>query len=77
VAIKKMKIQNELSEEGAATEIRVLRDNQNPNIVPYLDSYLVDAELWLVMQFMDGGSLFDVISAVYMEEGQIAAVCQQ
>lgn len=40
-------------------------------------SYLVDAELWLAMEFMDGGTLFDVLRAVYLEEGQIGAVCRE
>lgn len=40
-------------------------------------SYLVDAELWLAMEFMDGGTLFDVLRAVYLEEGEIGAVCRE
>ncbi|XP_063278727.1 serine/threonine-protein kinase PAK 3-like [Prinia subflava] len=77
VAIKKMSLQEEMSEEVAVNEILVMRDNRNPNIVTYLDSYLVDAEVWLAMEFMDGGTLFDVLTAVYLEEGQIGAVCRE
>ncbi|XP_064261348.1 serine/threonine-protein kinase PAK 3-like [Passer domesticus] len=77
VAIKIMSLQEEMSEELAVNEILVLRDNRNPNIVTYLDSYLVGAELWLAMEFMDGGTLFDVLRAVYLEEGQIGAVCRE
>lgn len=40
-------------------------------------SYLVDGELWLAMEFMDGGTLSDVLRAVYLEEGQIGAVCRE
>ena len=40
-------------------------------------SYLVDGELWLAMEFMDGGTLSDVLSAVYLEEGQIGAVSRE
>ncbi|XP_071311451.1 serine/threonine-protein kinase PAK 3-like [Agelaius tricolor] len=77
VAIKIMSLEEEMSEELAANEILAMRDNRSPNIVTYLDSYLVDAELWLAMEFMDGGTLFDVLSAVYPEEGQIGAVCRE
>ncbi|XP_074389673.1 serine/threonine-protein kinase PAK 1-like [Zonotrichia albicollis] len=77
VAIKIMSLQEEMSEELAANEILAMRDNRSPNIVTYLDSYLVDAELWLAMEFMDGGTLFDVLRAVYLEEGQIGAVCRE
>ncbi|XP_071281561.1 serine/threonine-protein kinase PAK 3-like [Agelaius tricolor] len=77
VAIKIMSLEEDMSEELAANEILAMRDNRNPNIVTYLDSYLVDAELWLAMEFMDGGTLFDVLRAVYLEEGQIGAVCRE
>ncbi|XP_068858289.1 serine/threonine-protein kinase PAK 3-like [Aphelocoma coerulescens] len=77
VAIKKMALQGEMSEELAVNEIVVMRDSRNPNIVTYLDSYLVDGELWLAMEFMDGGTLSDVLGAVYLEEGQIGAVCRE
>ncbi|NXX37566.1 PAK3 kinase, partial [Nicator chloris] len=36
VAIKKMSLREETSEELAANEIVVMRDNRNPNIVTYL-----------------------------------------
>ncbi|XP_066195649.1 serine/threonine-protein kinase PAK 3-like [Sylvia atricapilla] len=77
VAIKKMTLQEDVSEELAVTEILVMWDNRNPNIVTYLDSYLVNEEVWLVMEFMDGGTLFDVLRAVYLEEGQIGAICRE
>ncbi|NWT78044.1 PAK3 kinase, partial [Lanius ludovicianus] len=70
-------LQEEMSEELAVNKIVVMRDNRNPNIVIYLDSYLVDGELGLVMEFMDGGTLCDVLEAVYLEEGQIGAVCRE
>ncbi|NXD32015.1 PAK3 kinase, partial [Spelaeornis formosus] len=76
VAIKKMVLQ-EMAEELPVNEILVMRDNRNANIVTYLDSYLVDEELWLVMEFMGCGTLFDVLRAVYLEEGEIGAVCQE
>ncbi|NXO22474.1 PAK3 kinase, partial [Cisticola juncidis] len=36
VAIKKMTLQEEMSEELAVNEILVMRDNRNPNTVTYL-----------------------------------------
>ncbi|XP_059730141.1 serine/threonine-protein kinase PAK 3-like [Haemorhous mexicanus] len=77
VAIKIMSLGEEMSEELAAIEILAMRNNRHRNIVTYFDSYLVDAELWLAMEFMDGGTLFDVLRAVYLEEGQIGAVCRE
>ncbi|NWT62417.1 PAK3 kinase, partial [Erythrocercus mccallii] len=40
-------------------------------------SYLVDDQLWLVMEYMDGGTLRDVISVTHMSEGEIAAVSRE
>lgn len=40
-------------------------------------SYLVNNELWLAMEYLDGGSLFDVVTWVCMDEGHIAAVCRE
>ena len=31
------------------------------NIVRFYDSHLVDDELWVVMEFVDGGSLTEII----------------
>ncbi|NXM65272.1 PAK3 kinase, partial [Serilophus lunatus] len=76
-AIKKMNLQKKMSEELAVNEVLAMRDNKNPNIVTYLDSYLVEAELWLVMEYMDGGTLFNLVCAVYIEEGQMATVSQE
>lgn len=39
VAIKKMALQEEMSEELAVNEIVAMRDNRNPNIVTYLDRW--------------------------------------
>ncbi|NXO21829.1 PAK3 kinase, partial [Cisticola juncidis] len=36
VAIKKMTLHEEMSEELAVNEIQVMRDNRNPNTVTYL-----------------------------------------
>ncbi|NXM89799.1 PAK1 kinase, partial [Oenanthe oenanthe] len=77
VAIKKMSLLEEVSEDLAVNEVLAMRDNRNANIVTYLDSYLVDGELWLVMEFMDSSTLSDVLKAVYLEEGQTGAVCRE
>ncbi|NXY40192.1 PAK1 kinase, partial [Pomatorhinus ruficollis] len=40
-------------------------------------SYLVDEELWLVMEYMDAGTLTDVINETPMYEGEIAVVSRE
>ncbi|NXN12947.1 PAK3 kinase, partial [Indicator maculatus] len=76
VAIKHINVRKE-SERVLMNEILIVREHKNPNIVNYLDSYVVGDELWLVLEYLAGGSLADVLTAMYMDEGQIAAVCRE
>jgi len=39
-----------------------MRDYPHPNIVEMYGSYLVGDELWVVMEFLEGGSLTDIIT---------------
>ena len=52
VAIKQMNLTQQPKKELIINEILVMRENQNPNIVNYLDSFLVGEELWVSAAIM-------------------------
>lgn len=43
-------------------QVVIMRDYQHPNIVEMYGSYLVDDELWVVMEYMAGGALTDIVT---------------
>lgn len=78
VAIKQMDLANQPRKELIVNEILVMKESQHPNIVNYLDSFLLgNNDLWVVMDFMEGGALTDVIDANAMTERQIATICHE
>ena len=43
-------------------QVVIMRDYHHPNIVEMHDSFLVEDELWVVMEFLEGGALTDIVT---------------
>lgn len=80
VAIKQMDLRNQPRKELIVNEIIVMKDSKHPNIVNFLEAFLQEEqfELWVVMEFMEGGALTDVIdNNPSITEDQIATICHE
>ncbi|CAK7275348.1 Protein kinase [Sporothrix epigloea] len=78
VAIKQMDLAHQPRKELIVNEIMVMKDSKHRNIVNFLDAFLRNnnSELWVVMEFMEGGPLTDVIdNNPVITEDQISTIC--
>lgn len=78
VAIKQMDLAHQPRKELIVNEIMVMKDSKHANIVNFLDAFLRsnNSELWVVMEYMEGGALTDVIdNNPIITEEQISTIC--
>lgn len=80
VAIKQMDLAHQPRKELIVNEIMVMKDSRHRNIVNFLDAFLRNnnQELWVVMEYMEGGALTDVIDHnPSISEEQISTICHE
>ncbi|KAF9080883.1 signal transducing kinase of the PAK [Mortierella sp. AD031] len=77
VAIKQMNLEQQPKKDLIINEILVMKESSHKNIVNYIDSFLYNGDLWVVMEYMEGGSLTEVVTTNEMADPQIAAVCRE
>ena len=69
-----MDLERQPRKELIVNEILVMKAAQHPNIVNYIESFLVKGSLWIVMEYMEGGPLTEVIDNNSLNEVQIATI---
>jgi len=77
VAIKQMIMSKQVKPDIIINEIQIMKESHHHAIVNYIDSYIVEGTLWVVMELITGGSLAELIEVCKtMTESQIATVCK-
>mmetsp|Transcript_20399 Transcript_20399/g.30341 ORF Transcript_20399/g.30341 Transcript_20399/m.30341 type:complete len:567 (+) Transcript_20399:69-1769(+) len=78
VAVKQMVISKQAKKEVLRNEILLMKQSNHHAIVNFMEAYGVGPELWVVMEYIDGGALTDIIFANEHEikESHVACVCK-
>ncbi|CAF3826776.1 unnamed protein product [Rotaria sp. Silwood1] len=77
IAIKRMLWSKQPRKELIVGEILVMKNCRFRSIVNFLDCYLRPNELWIVMEYMNGGQLTQIVEQTVLDEGQMAAVTKE
>jgi serine/threonine-protein kinase CLA4 len=76
VAIRETDLSRTPWKDYILSEVLVLKESQHPNIIQFLDLYLVNnMELWVVMEYVGGSILTHIIENNALVEEQMAKIC--
>jgi p21-activated kinase 1 len=78
VAIKVIDTKNK-RKDTILNELLILKEFKHKNLITFVDAYWLEPEftLYLVLEYMAGGALTNVITEVELEETLIAAICRE
>ncbi|XP_078130735.1 serine/threonine-protein kinase PAK 6-like [Sander vitreus] len=76
VAVKMMDLRKQQRRELLFNEVVILRDYRHQNVVEMFGSAVVEEELWVIMEYLQGGALTHILSQTRLSEEQTATVCE-
>ncbi|KAL2082428.1 hypothetical protein ACEWY4_022246 [Coilia grayii] len=76
VAVKMMDLRKQQRRELLFNEVVIMRDYRHKSVVEMYKSALVEEELWVIMEYLQGGALTNIVSETRLNEEQIATVCE-
>lgn len=77
VAVKIIDLKRQVKKALILTELFVMKNKKHPNLINYLESYIVENDLWVIMEYMEFGPLTDLVTNVILREGQIAFIVRE
>ncbi|KAL8999053.1 MAG: hypothetical protein Q9169_002051 [Polycauliona sp. 2 TL-2023] len=78
VAIKQIDLESSDDDiQDIQQEISVLSTCHSPFVTQYKASFLRGHKLWIVMEFLGGGSCLDLLKAGTFNEGHISIICRE
>jgi p21-activated kinase 1 len=76
VAIKHIKLRRQARKDLIIEEVRMGKEEStHENLVKHIDTFFWRKNVWIVMEYMEGGSLTDIVTHNYLTEAEIAAIC--
>eukprot|EP00736_Rhodelphis_marinus_P010930 Rmarinus@m.17798 len=77
IAVKRIQTPSRADLTAVENEIALMTLSQHKNVVRYYDTFYFDHALWIALEYMDGGCLTDVLTAMTLDEKQISFVCRE